>query len=356
MMLKNIYIKYLHYKKCKSAWKKINTLELSNYLEPGEYQLNCNGRILLIKNDIPEKFVEMVCRKTGKRERRTLRIEEYFSGKALFHGQLLMLTAGGYRYFDYKGGKSLKLYDSEVEYEHCRHSYTIFSEFFKTTYISFNDGYSLEKIINHYPRKFWSNVLVTSNFFKIADDYIQYLSCSKGDIKKMSLQIEIPKNDMFPHESRQLLNDILQNVNINDEIPYIYCHCDLHFDNTLLDDNQLYLIDFDYAGKEIFFYDFFNVMYVEYVDRKNTILLDMFLSEDANMMNTFNRVFNAVGEIFDISKKKKYFMQFLLVRYNRFVLSVLDGKSGMTKNGAIGITLKIRQVFDYVKSYYEYEL
>ena len=94
-------------------------------------------------------------------------------------------------------------------------------------------------------------------------------------------------------------------------LPSVLCHCDLHFGNTLVDSNSIYLIDFENVREDVFFYDLFNILFVEYIDKDNPYFIEEYFKENSEVDDLFKQSFQAVGEELEERNKVLYFVVFL---------------------------------------------
>lgn len=97
--------------------------------------------------------------------------------------------------------------------------------------------------------------------------------------------------------------------------PRIKCHGDTKFDNILLEKNNFYIIDWEFYGDYIFYYDFMNLIINEALDEDNYVYLNRFLNDDFD--DILRKLFNAVGITYKADKKKCYIVLYLMERVTK---------------------------------------
>lgn len=342
----------MHYFHCLNERKRWKHMEIGKYLEEGIYEVICPGRSFLVKEGTPIAFIQMISKRTEAPLVKNIKVYNIYGNGATFRGQIAMSTDSGYRYFDYKRGESCKVFNNLEEAAQTNNAFLTFRSFFKTTILSINNDYCIEKIINNKPRNEWNEAEVLFSYKHIIENYISYIKFV-GDKKQFVIRpvgygISLPNS--INAACKSLYLDIVANISSLNEVCYMFCHRDLHFGNTLMEGDKLYLIDYDFSKEEVFFYDLFNVMYVEFSDWHNTNLLDMYLREDNEISSLFRGAFSAIGTQFESSKKVEYIYVFLLSRFACFILDPY--RQALKKNSekqVISICSKINNFMIYIK-------
>ncbi len=283
-------------------------------LDKGDYYVSCNVRSFLIKENIPNDFLSMIGVNPSKKKIKALKSIESNKDTSKYHAQVVMSTNKGYRFFNYDEGTTLHIFSTETEFTTYQRVKNEFTLFFKVPIIEISNHFSVDKIINNKPRYLWSALETSKNFYMVFDRYIKYLSTANNritNIRRWAERYPFTSNLHF----KQLIDSVIVDVKPLSDIRLVYSHGDMHFGNILYDGNDIYLTDFERAGDEAFFYDIFNIVYVEYTDWHNDEFLASYLRKDGIIMDCFSRLFHAVGLSFDERLIIRYFELFLLLRF-----------------------------------------
>lgn len=350
--VKNAY----YYIQSISRRNRIDYQLLYKYLEKGSYRILSQGRLIIVRKDIPTSFLTMIA---GRKE-------SYYVGRFLIKdtgcdnelpkAHVAMMTANTFRFFDYRTGVTFTIFEDEVKRESLQKAVSVFSAHFSTPIISINNHYCVEKIIYSIPRRDWSDADVITQYYRIFKIYISYLQCekSKGLVSVYQDKYTIPNYKEIPPEDIDEFKGVLKQSSILDTIPHVFCHCDLHFGNILREEvnGELYLIDFEYARENIFFYDLFNIMFVDFSDYHNSRLLDLYLEGDGTMIGYFGKAFEAMGVTYDSCCSTLYLKLFLLNRmiyYTKRAEKRLSGKRRSKK--LITIFRNIHNLLEYIRQH-----
>lgn len=282
-------------------------------LEPGDYYVSCNIRTFLFKKGIPDKFLSMIGMDEKKARLRALHIRAGKDNKSKYQAQVVMSTNNGYRFFNYDDRTTLHFFSDEKErliYQRVSH---VFSPEFNVPIKEITDSYSVDSIIDNKPRRYWSEIEIKNNFYKLFEKYNRYLFSSI--VKKVSLKEWVNRYSFSSNVIlNQLIGEVMEDVRPLTNISLVFSHGDMHFGNIFYKEDEIYLSDFERSGEEVFFFDIFNVIYVEYIDWHNEAFLKSYLMKDEKIIGYFKELFRSVGKTFDISLSKKYFELFLLFR------------------------------------------
>lgn len=299
---------------CFSASRKLAELIPTPYLENGDYDIVLSGRYFLVKEGISKNYKQLL----GIKARRSFvkPLNNNANPQSPICGQVLMLTANSSRFFDFSKKLTFTHYSTIRNVNNIVLAQQNFIGIFENTIIKVEDCCIIEQLIEYKPRDEWNSIEVINNFYFLVENYIKYLEKEYPNRKLVNfLKYQKPlleKTSLKDFDTlyKRLENDIAKEPFVD----FVYCHCDFHFGNTLFSNNGIYLIDFEYCREEVFFYDIFNVMYVEFISKKNSTLLDLYLSEDKTMINYMMRSFKAMHCDYDIKKKVIYFEIFLMAR------------------------------------------
>ena len=316
-------------------------------LEPGVYKMIHSRRYYLVKANISDNILYSLGIVTNQPEQKNIVIRE--SNKDT-KGQAMMVTAYGFKVFDERNGVVYKKLVSEQEVCLLKKAIELLSPCFRTTYIGIKDGFSEEILIYGKPRNKWQQAEVLSVYISILDNYNKYY---KSGIETLSapyglsdiLRLLNPKCEMF-----KIYQDLLSESE-GLYFPYIYTHGDMHLGNVIYD-GQIWYIDFECAREEFFFYDIFNVLYVEFVDCHDSMLLDLFIEGNSQIIERFKRAFASFDLYFDMNKRKLYFKTYLLARIRYDVQDLIKKIKGRDFDKRVAkIAAKCKSVLDYVDSF-----
>lgn len=327
--------------------KKARALDVD--LEPGWYFISRNSRCFLFHNNTPLSFLKMI----GVDENKP-KLYCYYQRKrkrcGFYDTQVIMTTNDGVRYFNYKEKTTLHCFNNYFEKELYQKARSFLVPPFKCTTIQVKDSYCIERLIEHIPRRAWSYEEVLKRFFIIFDKYIEYLS--KTHIFEHNIQDMLQAPKEINERYNQIMESLIHSIEVYKNTKFIFSHGDMHFENVLFENNDFYVLDFETAGNNIFYYDIFNLMYVEYIDKHNDYFIKAYLSKETMMMTYFERMFNVVNESFDYSLMHIYLKYFLLVRLSRSV-SFLESKSDKIdyQNLVNNNVEKIKRVIDTISQY-----
>lgn len=342
------YIRYI--RNCFFALQKIKkTVRYDIAIEQGWYYISVGSRSFLYNKKTPKKILTMI----GVDVSKPSLLYGYVRRKnidSIYKAQIVMTTNGGVRYFNCDEGTTLHEFSNSNEYSQYKKCCDCFMPPFKTTALHISEKYCVEKMVNDIPRKEWSLAEQKRRFYGIFEKYIEYLTNSH--VEERGVQ----GNDCLSFNSTNEFRDLLCRLNKEIEpyrtTKYVFSHGDLHFENVLFDKEDVFLLDFEMAGTNVFFYDIFNLMYVEYIDKKNQLLLDAYLSKDTVMMNYCTILFDAVGEKFDTNFMYIYFKLFLRERIKQSVSHLENNKVGIDVYDRINRNVnKINRIINKIKDY-----
>ena len=282
-------------------------------LRPGYYYVSCNVRSYLYRKDTPEYFLEMIGVDISKPKLLAFCVKKQKESIDIIC-DVVMTTNEGFRFYNTTEKTTLHLFESEEEACLYRKCYSLFSPFFSLTISNITEAYSIENIIYNRHRKDWSKEELRTNYRMILENYSSYLRTAEKFLLDIRTTIKI--SDAAGGDYISLCKDLLEEIKPISNIIYVFSHGDLHLGNILFDGEKQYLIDFEKARNEVFYYDLFNVIYVEATDYGNYSFLNEYLDGKATIIHHFEKAFDAVGELFDIKQRIVYLKLFLLLRLN----------------------------------------
>ncbi len=349
MMFGALIDKLRYYHRCMVASRffRHKIIEYKNVcLEKGCYFVVCYHRNYLIKYGTPLEDLKIMDADGSITPFWCRIVPKAAAESVLFHAQAIMSTNNGLRFFNFSEGKTYRGFSSKQEAEEYSKS-KVFFPYFNSTTITANDDYCIEKIVKHQPRQKWNTEELNRHFVQVYECYINYLASTT--ISHIKVKDLFPQNNTQLNCYWELFQSLLQKIESSfDEIPQAFCHCDLHFGNTLIEGDDVFLIDFENVRNDVFFYDLFNIIYVEYTDFKNPYFIDLYLSEDKEIMNLFKKAFDSVGVHFETGLKFEYIYLFLLSRLTHNV-AYIEKNTKLNKKES-----KIIEVMDYISNMFNF--
>lgn len=341
-LLRNIILK-------KRLGKTFNELTC---IETGNYKVLLSEKIIIYK-DSTQPFVKQfeIFNKAFSKHLPSIKIKKSKSLNTTFCGQIVMLTTNStLKIFDIKNNQVLSLLDA-ISKEKFHNIYEIFQGKLAMPYLfDINEGI-VEKIIQNISRNTWGHDLIIRNYLCILSDQQNYLK--KATIAYGVTLEEIWKNiQKFNFKKLNCIaKQIIEKIENTYNIPCVFLHRDIHFGNTLFDGMQLYYIDFEHADNEVFFYDIFNCIFVEFILNHDSLLLSLYLKKDKDMFAYLYEIFDIMGMNFNEKKYLDYLYIFLLSRL-RFTCVMLLKNTKYKKMRTLKAEIKHFNMFlNYVEEY-----
>ena len=310
--IRNIFGYYHWLFLARKEFKNIKKFKVN--LEPGFYYVSCNVRTFLYRKNTPKSFLEMIGVDTSKPELLAFYKKKQCKRSVPYTCDIVMTTNEGYRLYNLKDNTTLHLFKNENEANLYRKCYSLFSPFFSFTTCEMTDAYSIETIIMNKHRKMWTKEELYSIFYALLDSLTAYLQSAEKESVDIESKIKI--SERAGKDYCGLCKDLLEEARSFVNPVYVFSHGDLHFGNILFDGKTQYLIDFEKARKELFFFDLYNILYVEVADYSNYSFVDDYLDGEQKMMSCFQTAFESVGSVFDVKNRVCYLKVFLLLRMN----------------------------------------
>lgn len=291
--------------------------QYKDYLQEGDWYLVRYGLILELANKKEAKkkikqqklnIKSMLCRFIfGKKNIRHSVRQNIFCGNTM-----ILSTHQNIKIFDYSLKEVLFL-PNEAKKEVIIKNLEYFQKYINTTTLRIESFGIFEKYIVGYPRNEWSHNVLLDVYCNILQDFSEYFrklgncGCDCNIIRKNT-------DKCNSIDIRKLISDIKKDIEFLLDLPCIYCHGDLHFRNCLYDKECVYYIDFEDSRYDVFFYDFFNIMYVDIIENDDYYLLNMYLEKNDLILTNFKKAFAWLNVDFNEDDMIKYLKLFLLSR------------------------------------------
>lgn len=308
--LKNIINEFRYYLRLKTIFKY--KLAKLGYLESGEYKIYFSEKPFLY-NVREYTNVKKFTNKSSK-WLELLNSSIYICNeKENFTGQAIRLVQNNkFQIYDFHKARVLTVFEDQKQMLNLQRKYLQFEGKLLLTYIGMSSLGILEKYIDCNP-EYSSNENeknMKMQYLQVANDIARMVECSNkmklldicGYKKKWKCDVE-GIND--------LLNELEKRIEKR-KVPQIYIHGDLHRGNILKDSKgDLYYIDIEYARDDVFFYDCFNYIYVDFVYNEDDTLMKMYLEKDVEIFSSMKKIFQAVSLEFDERDYLQYWLVFL---------------------------------------------
>lgn len=234
-----------------------------------------------------------------------------------FHGSLVMVTKNNdLKIFDFVNNRVINFIKDTSKYMKIKNSYNIFNRYFDIPIISFCDqeiSY-FEKYIEFKPYNNWSEEEKDNAFKVIFDNYKDYfINCGEVDFDRVSLKsiLDDFKNSI---NHRELVGKIYEymtsNNYITEQLTKVILHGDINFYNILYSNSKYIFIDWEYSDKHVFFYDFFNLIFVECAYQNNASYLRNFFNGTYDKY--FSNIFKVLKIDYNSSNRMYYFMVYIM--------------------------------------------
>lgn len=229
------------------------------------------------------------------------------------YDKLLITANQAYKYFNLTERIVLTIAENErigkIVYATDR-----LGDYFKNTFICTNE----EGIIDYFVD---GNIVRNATYKLRKYAYMNILECivnnysSQSDVKYKYISEEL--RDLENYLKGTDLEEFRYYFNMAsslDCIPMFFQHCDIHFENMMVDEAAIYYLDFEYARYENFLFDIFNCAYVEFIDANSHDMIDFLISDDLKKNDELKHIFTSAGMEYKAKKIKLYFYRFMVSR------------------------------------------
>lgn len=331
-------IKYFIYKIKERQKIKVILQEKKSYLCSGNYRIiNKGKRIAYLKNDKTIKFIKMnhkhlnrnpanSCNLKSKVKRlitECIKVNIKNNKKNRnFIGSLMMFSRNGnLKIFDFDKGEIINFINDTNVYHSIKKAYLYFNKFFNIPTNTFNDELQFykEKYIKFKPYSLWSPIEKDTIIHELFNNYIDYFThCKIDNMEIFSVRILIKefKNSIYDKKLvEKILNELDEEI-YKSELVKVWQHGDMNFNNILLNNERGQIIDWEFNGNFIFFYDILNIILVEAVYQGDNTYLDKYMAGEYDY--NLYKLFGVMGQKYNINIKKQYMIIFFIERMLRW--------------------------------------
>lgn len=228
---------------------------------------------------------------------------------------LAMVTReNDFKAFNFEKGVVINIINDKDKYLRIKNNHKNLANYFNIPIQSFSDEERLytEHLLNFRPYADWSLSEKEYCVSEIMDLYKKYYSAilfenySSPKVLIDSLLKTFPNNQFILEICRLLCR------NVDKVYPKVFQHGDMNFSNILLVDKYIYFIDIEESNEYVFFYDFFNLIFVEAMYCRNYEYIEEYLlgGFDGYLKELFS-IFNIE---FDSNNRINYLCHFLAER------------------------------------------
>ena len=238
-----------------------------------------------------------------------------------FAGELVMVTReDDVKIFDFKSEK-VKTYLNTADYEKQKENYEHFKAYFNLTIIDLNDQEAsiTEQLIPFKTVDKWTLEEMRDMFQDMSTNFINYGTfCRKKLVPQQTIP-EIIDNCQAVIDDMTLMTMIENYLKMYDlELPFsmVRGHGDFTTNNILLHNETYYVIDWEDARDYVFYYDLFNLFFVDYLHTNNQLFLNYYL--EGHLDEQLEKLFHVYGIHYYPHKKIAYLLIFICERLAKF--------------------------------------
>ncbi|MFS0775524.1 hypothetical protein ABC255_05795 [Neobacillus sp. 3P2-tot-E-2] len=247
-------------------------------------------------------------------------------------------SSNGYsdsKIFDLSQNKVLSIFSDEHAYQSVIENYEYFKVHFPLPAILWKNNERLlimEELVLFQPRNTWTQ---EDYLFVMNDIFDRYFIYYKECIKKENHSFNTPLdllNSLKKHSEINFIKNQITPEILQMKIPYIKLHGDLWTSNTLLtktNTRQVKYIDWEYTNELIFFYDIFNMIWLEFYVNNNGLYLEKYTKGEYDFY--LKRIFS----LFNITFNAKYRIDYFNIFFLNFFIERLSELNTIDKNDYI---------------------
>jgi hypothetical protein len=265
------------------------------------------------------KFFIYLLRKTLFRKK--VEIVEPAEQKNEFFGSVYrpVRSSNGYtdsKIFDLSRNQVLSIFSNKQEYQSVLSIYQSFSKFFPMPAILQTDAEQLiimEELVNFEQNHTW---IEADYLFVMEDVFERNINYFKACVEKEIQSSSSPTDLISQIKMNAVIEPIRNKINpelLDVKFPCVKLHGDLWTSNTLLvkeGKSHICYIDWEYSREYIFFYDLFNMMWLEVYVNNNHLYIHKYANGDYD--SYFKEIYHLFNLEFNDKLKMDYFMLYFL--------------------------------------------
>lgn len=276
---------------------KKNFLDCSDYLKAGKYKFSESMKYLYIDEHGFESLSHKLFHRKFTNKYITIIRKIMFilffnnhininQGNKIFEGQIYLPGNVGNcsllkkaKIFDFSKNQLLEIFDYKEDIERKINDHTYFSKLFNVPSIieiDYNKNILVEELIQDEKKE--------SDVQKILLSFLEKQTKQINDIPSEMNIVDMEELIIGNKEIFDLIGyNIIENMNRDiKEYKLIECvqHGDLWFENIIISNKMMFLIDYEHTGNYLMYYDFIGFIFREYLLYKRFICLDSFIRGD----------------------------------------------------------------------------
>lgn len=301
--------------------KKAKMIELRAYLKNGQYTFDKDLRTVFNTAQTSHPMINNL-KHVKKEDQPSLEMED--PGQKYFNGSILWFCINGdIRIFS--DDEILVICTNKESYQRKIENYTYFSSFFRIPAIIHQDTEHnrLKEAFIHFEDKTDKDeAFILQTIYDDYQKYFNYLALhSKVDYQMLNSLLDTSSNMIHIHQFEKIIEKIAPEL-LSLKLPFISLHGDLWSDNILLNDEAgertIWYIDWETAGKYVFFYDFFKFMWNELDVHHNYSYYKRYIAGE------FDEGLTRLFAIFHLKFQPKYRQSYFCLFFLNYILHDTD--------------------------------
>lgn len=301
--------------------KKAKIKELRVYLKNGQYTFDKDLRTVFNTTQTSHPMINSL-KNTKTEEELSLEIED--SGLKQFNGSILWFGINGdIRIFSDE--EVLVICANKESYQKKITNYTYFSPFFRIPAIISQEAKHnrlTEAFIHFEDKTDDDEAFILKTIYDDYRSYFNYLTLhSKVEYQTLNSLLDTSSNMIHIHQFENIIEKIAPEL-LSLKLPFINLHGDLWSDNILLNDEAgkrvLWYIDWETAGKYVFFYDFFKFIWNELDVHHNYYYYKRYIAGE------FDEELTSIFAIFHLQFQPKYRQSYFCLFFLNYILHDTD--------------------------------
>ncbi|GIO25055.1 phosphotransferase [Oceanobacillus sp. J11TS1] len=306
--------------------------ELSAYLENGLYTFDKDFRTVFNTAKTSHPMINKL-KNTKNENQLSLEVED--PGLKYFNGSILWFCINDdIRIFS--EDEILIICTDKESYQRKIANYTYFSSFFRIPALIHQDAKRnmlTEAFINFVDKTDKDEEFILKTIYDDYHSYFNYLTLhSKIDYQTLNSLLDTSSNVIYVHQFEKIIEKVVPEM-FSLDLPFINLHGDLWSDNILLNDEAgertLWYIDWEAAGKYVFFYDFFKFIWNELDVHHNYSYYKRYIAGE------FDEGLTRLFAIFHLKFQPMYRQSYFCLFFLNFILTDTDNIAFEYKNEEI---------------------
>jgi thiamine kinase-like enzyme len=227
----------------------------------------------------------------------------------------------------------------------------IFKNYFNLTIIDWGKDYIEERFISNTPRDKWNKDDLYFVYLSMLNSYNNYLS---GNISEKNIKIRELFADAEKIMRSELYSELkgwFNETEMNIDIPQIILHGDMQFRNILLENDKLYIIDWESSRIGSVYYDMFFPMFFDELCEVDSYILKDALCEDNIIHNKIIEILKIYPSIKSLSFRQLIILciiEFYIYEYKLKKIALDCSKECCPQNNVKSIEKKVIKLLNVI--------